>query len=399
MRIPLAVIGLTGPDIENAIAVLQSGNLTMGSQVREFEKRMSEYLGVNHFVMVNSGSSANLLVIESLLRPSKGKPRLKSGDGILVPAIAWPTTIWPIIQLGLVPIFVDVRKDTFDIDLNAASSILNNARVPIRAIFPIHPLGFGIQHEELESFAKQHDLLHISDVCESLGSWNNDKHAGTTGLASTFSFYFSHHITTMEGGGIATNDSDLADDLKSMRSHGWSRDRSDSSYWVSHLNPSDAKFRFVTTGYNLRPTEVQAAIGLNQIAKIDEFVGMRRSIVRRISRACAGGPLRVVGEQYLEGDFSFSHSWMLTPLALHDASVSRASAMEYLESKGIETRPVLTGNFLRQPAIELLGLDQNADAFPITDWITQNCFVIGCHHDFTDSQVDYIVQALNQFKN
>lgn len=399
VRIPLAVIGLTDPDIESAVSVLRSGNLTMGRQVREFEKRMAEYLDVSHFIMVNSGSSANLILIESLLRPSKGKPRLNSGDGVLVPAIAWPTTVWPIVQLGLVPVFVDVKKDTFDIDLDAASTRLNSAKFPVRGIFPIHPLGFGINHEELDAFAKKYDLVHVSDVCESLGSWNKNKHAGTTGLASTFSFYFSHHITTMEGGGIATNDLVLADDLRSMRSHGWSRDRSDSDYWTSNLNPSDAKFRFITTGYNLRPTEVQAAIGLNQIARIDEFVRMRRSIVKRVSQACIGGPFRVIGERYLEGDSASSHSWMLIPLALTSASLSRANAIEYFESKGIETRPVLTGNFLRQPALELLDLDEDAESFPITDWITQNCFVIGCHHDFTAPQVDYIVQALNQLKD
>lgn len=399
MRIPLAVIGLSSEDIASAISVLRSGNLTMGSQVKEFERLMAEYLNVKHFVMVNSGSSANLILIESLLRPSDGKSKLKPGDGILVPAIAWPTTVWPIVQLGLVPVFVDVNQDTFDLDLDSASSLMETSKISIRAIFPIHPLGFGINHEKLDAFVNRYDLVHISDVCESLGSWNDGKHAGTTALASTFSFYFSHHITTMEGGGVATNDSALADDLRSMRSHGWSRDRSDSDHWVANLSKSDAKFRFVTTGYNLRPTEVQAAIGLNQIAKLDDFVRIRRKIAKKILRACDGGPLRVVGSQYLEGDSTLAHSWMLIPLALRDKSFSRAVTMEFFESKGIETRPVLTGNFLRQPAVELLALNQSPDKFPITDWISQNCFVIGCHQDFTDSQVEYLIEVFSQLKN
>ena len=241
----------------------------MGDKVREFEENLARYLGVDHFVMVNSGSSANLLVFESLLRPSRGNPRLQNGDGVLVPSVAWPTTIWPIIQLGLVPIFVDVNRDTLEIDLEKAALCMEKTQVPIRAIFPIHPLGFGINHKDLELFAKQYSLILLNDVCESLGSWNSGIHAGTTGLAATFSFYFSNHITTMEGGGIATNDSMLANDLRSMRAHGWSRDRSDSSDWNANLNKSDAKFRFITTGYNFRPTEVQAAIGISQISRID----------------------------------------------------------------------------------------------------------------------------------
>lgn len=222
--------------------VLHSGNLTMGAEVKNFELKMSEYLGVNNFVMVNSGSSANLLMVEALMRPAVTKPKLYPGDCVLVPAIAWPTTIWPLIQLGLNPLFVDVNPETLALDLNAAQELIDSSRIPVRALFPIHPLGYSMPPSELTSFVEKNDLILINDVCESLGSWSEGKHAGTAGVAASFSFYFSHHITTMEGGGIATDDDGMADDLRSMRSHGWSRDRKDAATWNSHVSTNDSKF-------------------------------------------------------------------------------------------------------------------------------------------------------------
>ena len=271
MRIPLASSGLRESDIETVLKVLKSGNLTMGAEVKKFEAKMASYLGVSNFVMVNSGSSANLLMLEALLRPAIAKPRLNPGDSILVPAIAWPTTIWPLIQLGLNPLFVDINPNTLALDLDSAQELIDSSRIPVKGIFPIHPLGYSISPSKLNAFTEKNELILINDVCESLGSWNEGKHAGTEGIAGSFSFYFSHHITTMEGGGIATSDNALADDLRSMRSHGWSRDRSDVDSWTAKKSSNDSKFLFVSTGYNVRPMEIQAAIGSAQIDEIDNF--------------------------------------------------------------------------------------------------------------------------------
>lgn len=201
MKIPLASSGLRASDIDLVTQVLKSGNLTMGKEVKKFEEMMCDYLKVNHFIMVNSGSSANLLILEALIRPTKSKPMLHPGDGVLVPAIAWPTTIWPIIQLGLIPIFVDVSEKTLAIDLTKAQELIDESKIHVAAIFPIHPLGLAMSPTELNSFVNRNGLVLINDVCESLGSWRENLHAGTSGLAASFSFYFSHHITTMEGGG------------------------------------------------------------------------------------------------------------------------------------------------------------------------------------------------------
>jgi len=400
MRVPLASSGLRESDIELVNKVLRSGNLTMGSEVKNFEKLMCEYLKVKHFVMLNSGSSANLLMFESLLRPTKSKPKLHPGDGILVPAIAWPTTIWPVIQLGLMPIFVDVDSKTLALDLTKAQELIDNTRIPVAGMFPIHPLGYAIPPSLLDEFTKKNDLILINDVCESLGSWSEGMHAGTSGIAGSFSFYFSHHITTMEGGGVATNDSEIADDLRSMRSHGWSRDRSDVSEWAAEVSNNDSKFLFVSTGYNVRPMEIQAVIGSSQIKEINSFVDRRRSIARKVVDSLADTELTVIGmESLLQGGDELTNSWMLIPIYVtgENAASRKKLIVKALESKQIETRPVLTGNFLAQPAIQrITKYAIESKSFKVAQDITDNAFMVGAHHDLSDEQINFMCQSLRE---
>jgi CDP-6-deoxy-D-xylo-4-hexulose-3-dehydrase len=398
MRVPLASSGLRETDIDLINQVLRSGNLTMGSEVKKFEKLMCEYLKVKHFVMVNSGSSANLLMFEALLRPTKSKPRLHLGDGILVPAIAWPTTIWPIIQLGLVPIFVDIDPKTLAIDLNKAQDLIDSTKIPVAGIFPIHPLGFAIPPSHLQKFIEKNNLLLINDTCESLGSWNEDLHAGTFGIAGSFSFYFSHHITTMEGGGIATNDDEYADDLRSMRSHGWSRDRSDAKDWNKKALNNNEKFLFISTGFNFRPMEIQAVVGSAQILQIDEFVNRRRQIARRVSESLLGTDLKVIGSESLVDKGSEKvNSWMLIPIYVsgENSTHKKKLIIDELENKEIETRPVLTGNFLAQPAIQrITRYTADYKSFVVAQDITENAFLIGAHHDLSEDQIVFLCKTL-----
>ncbi len=398
MKVPLASSGLRKSDIDAVIRVLESGNLTMGAEVKNFESKMSKYLGVKHFVMVNSGSSANMLMIEALLRPAVSRPKLNPGDSVLVPAIAWPTTIWPLIQLGLNPLFVDVDPETLALDLNAAQDLIESSRIPVKGIFPIHPLGYAIPPSALSEFVLKNDLVLINDVCESLGSWSEGKHAGTIGIASSFSFYFSHHITTMEGGGIATDDDSFADDLRSMRSHGWSRDRSDVGNWNSNVSNNDSKFLFVSTGYNVRPMEIQAAIGSLQIDEIDTFVSRRREIARRVSEALTGTELSVIGQKTLFSENAMkTNSWMLIPIKIHGSNIEarKKVILSSLEKLEIETRPVLTGNFLSQPAIQRITRHAvDPSSFKVATDITNTAFLVGAHHDLTDDQINFLCESL-----
>lgn len=405
MNIPLAPSGLRQSDIQVAIDALNSGNLTMGKQVRDFEIEMAEYLGTKYFVMVNSGSSANLAMIETLMRPSTDEPRLRVGDGVLVPAIAWPTTIWPLMQLGLLPIFVDVLPNSLAIDLEKSQEIIQNnisgraGEGPIRCIFPIHPLGRAISSSELKRFSEKNNLVLINDVCESLGSWENESHAGTSGLMASFSFYFSHHITTMEGGGIATNDEMVNNDLRSIRSHGWSRDRNDKSDWNSEIHPSLKKFNFVSSGFNIRPMEIQAAIGRVQLKSLDEFVAKRRENVNKVKNAISGTKLSIIGVDENVGILEdLSHSWMHIPLKITSSNAKeiRSYIVKTLENHGIETRPPLTGNFLRQPAARKFFPNLHDErGFPIADSISDSTFLVGCHHDLNKDQVRYLCDNLN----
>jgi CDP-6-deoxy-D-xylo-4-hexulose-3-dehydrase len=398
MRVPLAASGLRDEDIELVLKVLRSGNLTMGIEVKRFEKLLCDYLGVKHFIMMNSGSSANLLMFEALLRPTKTKAKLSTGDGVLVPAIAWPTTIWPIIQLGLVPIFVDVNKDTLAIDLVKAQNLIDETRIPVSAIFPIHPLGYGISPSELKNFCDKNDLILINDVCESLGSWVEGVHAGTTGIAGSFSFYFSHHITTMEGGGVATNNDEFADDLRSMRSHGWSRDRFDSVEWASNKSQNDSKFLFVSTGFNVRPLEIEAVIGSSQIKDLNVFIEKRRGIAKRVLNSLNNSQLSVIGSEALTCmEKKLEHSWMLIPIYVSGANsaMRKQKIIDELNRNGIETRPVLTGNFLSQPAIKrITRYSIDSENFQVAQDITENAFLVGAHHDLSEEQIQFLCEKL-----
>lgn len=399
MKIPLASTGLRDEDISNAIQVLESGFLTMGAKVKEFEEAVAKYLKCKHFVMVNSGSSANLIIFESLLRPAKGEPKLVPGDGVLVPAIAWPTTVWPIIQLGLRPVFVDVNEKNLALDLEKAAETIQRSKFPVKAIFPIHPLGRSLDSIALDVFAQKHRLVLVNDVCESLGSWTNNVHAGIVGTAASFSFYFSHHITTMEGGGVATNDSDFADDLRSIRSHGWSRDRSDVAEWTKGVTNNDSKFLFISAGYNVRPMEIQAAIGISQIRDVDSFIEKRRRIAFKVNEALQGSDYQLIGASTLTGSEISSNSWMLLPIqALGDNyRTKKARLVEKLEAAEVETRPVLTGNFLEQPAMKRIYSDSPDPAlFSTANHISRSTFLIGAHQDLSEAQLEYLVNVLRE---
>jgi CDP-6-deoxy-D-xylo-4-hexulose-3-dehydrase len=296
---------------------------------------------------------------------------------------------------------VDVDPGTLAIDLERAAEALRVSPIPIRGIFPIHVLGRGISSTKLQSFANEHNLELINDVCESLGSWENGTHAGTCGSGGSFSFYFSHHITTMEGGGVATNSLDFADDLRSIRSHGWSRDRSDSSDWKSDHSDLNAKFLFVSTGFNIRPMEVQAAIGLSQIKDISSFILRRRKLASMVNDVIKGTELELIGSDCLTGlEYDTKHSWMMLPIRVSGQckSFTKDDLITFLESLGVETRPVLTGNFLAQPAMKRINSDgYDPSVFNIANDVTRRTLLIGAHHDFSDQQMDHIANCLKYF--
>ena len=252
-------------DINLAIKVIKSKQLTMSKITNNFEKEFSKYLGVKYSVMVNSGSSANLLS----LFVAKYSYNLKNGDEVIIPSICWSTSLWPIIQAGLKPVFVDVNLRDYNASLE---EIISKISKKTKAILLIHVLGTSLKIDKLLKFTKKKKILIIEDTCESLGSKFKNKYLGTFGNFGTFSFYYSHQITSGEGGMVVTNNKKDYDLLKIMRAHGWDRD-------IDTNKRNSKKFNFINMGFNLRPLEVSAVIANNQLKRLKKF-----SLIRSINR-------------------------------------------------------------------------------------------------------------------
>ena len=391
MRYPLSSQQSISPEaVEAAVTVLRSGKFTMGAQVAQFEHDFAKWVGSKHAVMVNSGSSANLLAIEALVKPSPRIP-IREGWGpgceVLVPALAWSTTVMPLIQRGLVPVFVDIDEDTLAMDLNHAEYMYSHQCV---GLMLIHVLGLAAPHLlALQGLCEQRRMTLIEDCCEAFGAFSYGQSVGTMGLMGTFSHFFSHQLTTMEGGTIVTDDDDIADDLRSMRAHGWTRERKDRVRWNAEGMP-DPSFCFVTTGYNVRPLEVQGAMGVVQLAHAEQGLMERsQTAFEMVEVLKTGAPyLKVVGSQYA-GDSLASlrsrknrrHSWMNLPiLVTDDAPFTRDQVVQRFNQAGIETRPIIAGNLLRHPVMPSMNV-RRAREYPVADKVMRQGFMMGCHPD------------------
>jgi CDP-6-deoxy-D-xylo-4-hexulose-3-dehydrase len=385
---PLAVPLYGADEVNAAVDVLLSQRVTMGARTREFEQAFAHYVGAQHAVMVNSGSSANLLAVSSIT--ANVTPNgLYPGDEIIVPAVTWSTTVAPIVQLGCVPVFVDIDPRTLNLrpeDLEAAFSSRT------RAIFAVHLLGNPVRMAEVVEFARERDLWVLEDACESLGTTIDGRHVGSFGDVGTYSFYFSHHMTTIEGGMLITDDPHLADMARSMRAHGWTRDMSTRAE-LEAANPwIDPKFLFVHIGYNVRPTELSAAFGLHQLRRLDGFNEARRENARRllVELADLGDELTFVTEQ--EGGRS---TWFGFAVVARDAE-TREALSRHLEERQIETRPLVAGNLAVQPAFRdtphrTVGSLANATS------IGRRAVLIGNHPDLGERRIEHIVQSFRSF--
>ena len=334
--------------------------------------------------MVNSGSSANLLLFSALVASG----RLQPGDEVLVPAVGWSTTLFPVIQAGLVAVMVDVDPTTLCLCPEAAARAVSPRT---RAALPVHLLGAAAEIEPLHDLG----LLVLEDTCSAHGAERGGKRAGSLGLAGTYSFFFSHHVTTVEGGMVVTSDPDLADCLRSQRAHGWIRERSDADQLAAEHADLDPRFLFVTPGYNLRPTEMAAAFGIHQLARLDGFVGRRRAnhadwcgLIRG-----AGLPLQVFPEAPDTLHSGFSFPMLIEP----DASYARAALMRFLEERKIATRPISGSNLARQPAFAKLPRTRIPHPLHAADAVHERGFFVGNSHAFGPAHGQLLLGALQEF--
>ncbi len=353
-------------DMIEGIKVLLSKKVTMSEITKKFEREFAKFVGSKYALMVNSGSSANLLATFAMINPMK-KDRLKIGDECLIPALCWSTSLWPIIQAGLKPKFVDVDPKTLNISLD---DLKNKISKRTKAILAVHILGNSPDMDKFIKIIKKNKIKLIEDTCESLGTKFKNKYLGTFGEFGTFSFYYSHQITSGEGGMITCNDIKNYKIIHSLRSHGWDRG----------LNNNKKNFNFINSGFNLRPTEVSAAIGYNQFKKLNFFKKIRsinrKKIIDKIKKS------KKWDNQFtfIEFDKKVEPSWFGLPILINKKYINKKKKfLSYLNRNGIETRPIISGNFLNQPSVKLYKLNPNKKKFNGAQEIENRGFFIGIH--------------------
>ena len=358
-------------DIIAGTKVLKTRQLTLSKITKNFEKSFAKKMRCKYSVMVNSGSSANLLALQCLINPYR-KNSLKPGDEILIPALCWSTSLWPIVQSGLKPIFVDIDKNTLNIDEKLIASKITKKT---KGIMLIHALGNSCDMNVLMKIKKKYNLILIEDTCESLGSKYSKKYLGTFGDFSTYSFYASHQISAGEGGMICCKNKEDYNIILSLRSHGWSRGTAFHDNIVKS-NPSlDPRFIFFNSGYNLRPTEVSAAIGHSQFNRMDKLNNYRTINHNKI-KSCLLSSKKLAGKvSFYEFQKKIKPSYFGIPIKIH--SLNKNKFIKKLQKAGVETRPIISGNFSKQPSSLKYKLNSNKENFKNSEFVYDNSFFIG----------------------
>ncbi len=394
-RIPLNTSTFDDEENHVVLDVLKSNRVTMGVKCRDFEKAFGEYLGGVEAIFVNSGSSANLLgffaLADHAAPQSKNKTRFVRGSEVIVPAVSWSTTFWPIVQAGGIPVLVDSDPRTLQMKPDAMRAALSEKTV---AVCPVHVLGNTVPMDEVIRFAEANGLWVIEDTCEALGAHYDGKLAGTFGDIATFSFFFSHHITTIEGGMIVTRDAQLAELLRCMRAHGWTRDLKNRQQ-TEALHPEiDSDFLFVSTGFNLRPTEINAVLGLIQLQKLEAFNQRRNEIAalwtERFQPLIEQGTFYPMQPTARAEPASFGY-----PIICRDPQIRKA-LKHHLNHSGIETRPIICGNMARQPAVAHVS-HRVSGSLSGADMIMDCGLLWGLHPLMSSDDVEYVANTVLEF--
>jgi CDP-6-deoxy-D-xylo-4-hexulose-3-dehydrase len=365
--LPLAVSPIEGEEIAAAIDTLLSGWLTMGKKVLAFEQAWAEAVGTKHAVCVNSGSSALLVMLTALIESGV----LARGQEVIVPAVGWSTSLFTVAQAGLKPVLVDVGSDSLCLEGDWD-----------RPVLAVHLLGCP---------SRATGPVIIEDACGAHGARIGDQTCGSIGVASAFSFFFSHHLSTIEGGMINTDSDEVADAARSVRAHGWVRERSDADQLAAAHPEIDRRFLFVSAGYNLRPTEITGAMGVCQVPRLDEYVAKRRKNHARWCDAVESLnlPLRVFPELP-----NTTHAAFAFPMLIDPAADERAVVCAKLEAQGISTRPISGSNLARQPAFSRIEGARVEGPTPVADAVHERGFFVGQSHAFDDNHMDRLLEGL-----
>ena len=371
--------------------VIEKGFYSMSDFVFQYESEFAEFFGSKYCVMTSSGSTANLLMIASLFFTKDKKLKLKRGDEIIVPAVSWSTTYFPLQQYGLKVKFVDIDKETLNFDLNELEAAITPST---KVILAVNLLGNPNDFARITALCKENDITLLEDNCESMGAKLNDKFTGTFGLMGTFSSFFSHHISTMEGGCILTDNDEIHHILLSIRAHGWTRNLPD----INHVTGKKSKnnfeeaFKFVLPGYNVRPLEMSGAIGSEQLKKLEKFLNERRKnasfFIDKFEKLSNIQIQKQIGES----------SWFGFSIILKDGyGLSRFELIRELELNNIEVRPIISGDFTKNLNVldyfdfEIFGTLKNAN------FLDHNGFFVGNHHYSLNKEINYLFDLIDKF--
>ena len=400
---PIPISGRTfdGTEIQTLVDASLDAWITSGRFSNQFERDFSKFCEVKHAILTNSGSSANLLALASLTSPLMGERKLLPGDEVITVAAGFPTTVNPIVQMQLVPVFVDVEIPTYSIDITQ----LEEARNPkTKAVMVAHTFGNPFNVAEVIKFVKKHNLFLIEDCCDAVGAKYDGKLVGTFGDLATVSFYPAHHITMGEGGCVLTNQPNFADIAESFRD--WGRDcwcetgKSNTCgkrfEWQLGGLPQgyDHKYIYSHIGYNLKATDLQAAVGVAQLKKLPNFIEIRKKNFSQLFE----------GLKDLEDYFVFPQatpnsepSWFGFSLAVRlEAPFTRNDIIQYLESRKIGTRLLFGGNLIRQPAYRDVKY-RTVGKLPNSDFVMNQVFWIGVYPGLTAEMLNYMVETIREF--
>lgn len=384
---PLSLATYGVDEVLAAVDSLCSFRTTMWDKTASFEQRFCQQVqGGGEGLMVNSGSSADLLIAFALVNRSCGL--LAPGDEVLVPAVTWPTQLWAVLMAGLTVRLVDVDPRTLNVDLDDLEAKVTDRT---RAISLVHLMGNPCDMDRVMDLCARRQLVLFEDCCESLGARWRGKPVGSFGVAGSFSFFFSHHITTMEGGMITTDDEDFADLLRLLRAHGWSRN-------MRRIPPNmpadiDPRYTFLNWGFNVRPTELQAGFGAIQLDRLPAFQEHRNSNVERFKRLFP----HTDAVRLMQVPDAGKCSWFALPMVVEEeAPFTRDELTGHLEANGVETRPIVAGNLTRHPVAEHYSAMQGQN-LPGADVVHERGFYLGVHPLDSTESIDRLVGVLDDF--
>jgi CDP-6-deoxy-D-xylo-4-hexulose-3-dehydrase len=365
--------------------VLTSNRLTNGSKVREFEKKWSDWLGAKHSLYVSSGSTANYLLLSAV----KELYGLQNGDKVLVPACTWVTNIGPIIQLGFTPIFCDININNFSF-CEKNLEYIHQKHPDIKLIFVTHLIGFSANTEKYQELFP--NALILDDICESHGCLSPDgSKRGSNSLGATFSFYFGHHISTIEGGMISTNNYDLYDLMRIKRSHGLARESEKYEYYASKYSNVSKEFLFVTDGYNFRNTELGAVMGLSQLPRLDKYIQIRNKNYQMFLNLISKH-----SDKFIIPNFDSSCSNFCFPVLCKTKEIAD-KLKQLFDKNGIEHRPIISGNLLRQPFLSEYSI-QNASENLTVDFVHDNGIYLGNNHLIGSKEINLLKNIFDTFE-